>query len=148
MDGRPRVPFGQYSQVGKGVLPHVFGVARMRKRLLTESVLAQIPRWITEEGLRPTEMAARIGCTVGSLRVTCSRYRISLRQLINRKTYSSQPPIRADSTLLVLKLPEDMRGRIQAEAASLGASEVDFVTRLLQTIDSDDLYSAVLDESR
>src|ERR1700751_2738689 len=86
---------------------------------LSSGVLGQIPRWMTEEGLGPIEMAARIGCTVGSLRVTCCRYRISLR----RPQASHEKHDRAGTTVRtgpMLRLPENMRHRLEAKARSLG----------------------------
>jgi|SRR5690349_11666544 hypothetical protein len=52
----------------------------MRKKLFTGSVLAEIPQWIRDEGLGPAEIAENIGCTIGTLRVRCSHYGISLRK--------------------------------------------------------------------
>ena len=124
----------------------------MRKRLLTDSVLAQIPRWIREEGLGAADMAARIGCTVGSLRVVCSRYGLSLRQptekLHDTDRQYNQAPARPDAAKLVLSLPEQGRERLRVRAAALGVSELELLTLLIETIDRDDLYSAILDDGR
>ena len=123
--------------------------ANMRKKLFTDSVLAQIPRWMREEGLGPSELAARIGCTVGSLRVACSRYGLSLRRHSHkprsREHYYNQAP-QLDE--FVLALAEEIRDRLRARAAALGMSEVELLALLIETIDRDDLYSAILDDGR
>jgi hypothetical protein len=124
----------------------------MRKKLLTESVLAQIPGWITESGLRPAEIAKKIGCTVGTLRVRCSHHRISLKQLPHRlKAPDAQlalgaPLSRRAPANLVLSLLARTRVRLQARAVLLGLSEDALVNVLIETIDKDDLYAAVLDD--
>jgi len=121
----------------------------MRKKLLTDTVLAQIPRW-RRDGLAPAEMAARIGCTIGSLRVVCSRYGLSLRRRSTSDTWRNpdrrEDLIQSESADLVLRLPEETRLRLRARAEVLGLSELDFTALLLETIDRDDLYSAVLDD--
>ena len=121
----------------------------MRKKLLTDTVLAQIPLW-RRDGLGPAEMAARIGCTIGSLRVVCSRYGLSLRRRSTSATWRNpdrrEDLIQSESADLVLRLPEETRLRLRARAEVLGLSELDFTALLLETIDRDDLYSAVLDD--
>ena len=120
----------------------------MRRKLLTERVLAQIPRWIIEDGLGPADIAKKIGCTVGSLRVGCSRYGISLRQGSNRRHYQSGSSTTRARKELIFTLPNETRGRFQARAAAYGMSETAFLTFLIETIDRDDLYSAVLDDGK
>jgi hypothetical protein len=118
----------------------------MRKKLLTKSVLAEIPRWISESGLGAAEIADRIGCTLGTLRVRCSHYGISLRQ----PSRSRQPRHAGPTPMpdIMLSLPDETLVRLQERAALLGLSDVELVTILIETIDRDDLYSAVLDDSR
>jgi hypothetical protein len=122
----------------------------MRKKLFTDGVLAQIPHWMREEGLGPAELAARIGCTVGSLRVACSRYGLSLRRPRprNRDHQYNQAPSRPDPAELVLTLPDEIRQRLRTRAAFIGISELELLTLLIETIDRDDLYSAILDDGR
>jgi hypothetical protein len=121
----------------------------MRKKLFTAGVLAQIPHWMSDEGLGPVDIAARIGCTVGSLRVICSRHGLSLRDSSHkphkRDREYNQAPARPDPVELVLTLPDEIRERLRARAASLGMSELELLRILIETIDRDDLYSAILD---
>ena len=49
---------------------------------------------------------------------------------------------------VVLTLPVELRGRLERRAALHGMSQADFLTILIETIDRDDLYRAVLDDSR
>ena len=46
---------------------------------LTPMVIPQIKSWV-DEGLSTHEIAQKVGCTVGTLRVRCSQLRISLRR--------------------------------------------------------------------
>jgi hypothetical protein len=121
----------------------------MRKKVFTDSVLAEIRRWISESGLGAAEIAEKIGCTLGTLRVRCSHYGISLR----KPPRSRQPRHGGslhDTALrgLTLTLSDETRVRLQERAALLGLSDADLVSVLIETIDRDDLYSAVLDDSR
>jgi hypothetical protein len=45
-------------------------------KLFTPAVLHQLPRWVAS-GQSPAEIAARIGCTAGTLKVRCSQEGIS-----------------------------------------------------------------------
>jgi hypothetical protein len=121
----------------------------MRKKVFTDSVLAEIRRWISESGLGAAEIAEKIGCTVGTLRVLCSHYGISLRKPSRSRQPCHAGPTR-DPALpdVTLNLSDDTRVRLQERAALLGLSDADLVSMLIEAIDRDDLYSAVLDDSR
>jgi len=43
------------------------------------AVISNIPLWV-QQGLSAEEIAQRVGCTVGGLRVRCSKLKISLRR--------------------------------------------------------------------
>ena len=120
----------------------------MRKKLLTDSVLAQIPRWISESGLCPAEIAEKIGCTVGTLRVRCSHHGISLRQ--RPRSREAPTALTRDAALpdVMLSLSDETRVGLQERAGLLGLSDAELVSVLIETIDRHDLYSAVLDDSR
>ena len=51
---------------------------RRRRSILTKDVMAGIPV-LVQQGLNAEAIAARLGCTVGTLRVRCSQAQISLR---------------------------------------------------------------------
>jgi len=120
----------------------------MRNKLFTDGVLAQIRRW-TEGGLGPVQIAEKIGCTVGTLRVRCSHHGISLRQPSRSRQQRRTKPIRdASLTDLVLSMSGEIRVGLRQRAALLGLSDAELVSILIEAIDRDDLYSAVLDDSR
>ena len=53
-----------------------------RKVLFTPSVMKHIEPWV-DRGLSANEIARKIGCTTGTLRVRCSHAHISLRRRAN-----------------------------------------------------------------
>ena len=55
--------------------------ARARRTKFTPQVIEKIKEFVAE-GIGRVEIADRLGMTVGSLQVTCSRLGISLRQII------------------------------------------------------------------
>jgi len=50
-----------------------------KPKKITAAVLKKIPTLI-ERGISPAEIAVRVGCTSGTLRVVCSKAKISLRK--------------------------------------------------------------------
>jgi hypothetical protein len=50
-----------------------------RQKLVTADVISQIESWVIS-GLSAVAIAERIGCTLGTLRVRCSQFGISLRR--------------------------------------------------------------------
>jgi hypothetical protein len=121
----------------------------MRKQLLTDNVMAQIPRWISERRLSPAEIANKIGCTIGSLRVRCSNHGISLRGRPNaRRPFGSDD---FDVAVLHACHQSSVRhsncSRLKERATMMGVSESELVTMLIETIDKDDLYTAILNDA-
>jgi len=129
----------------------------MAKRLLfTPAVRTQIGPWV-RDGVSPAEVAQRIGCTVGTLRVRCSELGISLKhsgarsQKHNRSfvrthphTPMEQPPVQ--NAWLKITLNERTMERFERTATSTGRSSAALATALLEKIVHDGLYEAVLDE--
>jgi hypothetical protein len=122
---------------------------KMRKKLLTDSVMAQIPRWLSEERMSPAEIAKKIGCTIGSLRVRCSQQGISLR----RKYKTRRSFVGDDLYVAILETGTQLqknhrsRARLKERATMMGISESELVTMLIETIEKDDLYNAILDDA-
>src|SRR3954468_21953718 len=54
------------------------GYSTMRRKL-TPGMLEQVLLYV-EQGLSAVEIAEMVGCTVGTLRVTCSKHQISLKR--------------------------------------------------------------------
>jgi hypothetical protein len=89
---------------------------------------AQI-RVLIDQGLSDLEIANRIGCTVGTLRVRCSQLKISLRR-----------PAK-------VVLPQAILDQLNQRAELMGVSTVALAADLLEEIARDDLYDAVLDRN-
>jgi AraC-like DNA-binding protein len=126
---------------------------------------------LLNRGMTPAEIAAEFGCTLGTLRVRCSRLQISLRRC--RNTFGQSPPTgpgrrpQADVTApngalsriatpgnfglvsakgsLDVPLPADTIDELRQHAAAMGVSAAALASSLLETISRDCLYSAVLD---
>jgi hypothetical protein len=125
----------------------------MRSRTkFTPTTIMQVRRWL-DEGLSADQIAARIGCTVGTLRVRCSQLGISLR--CRKRSYepaqknangtrgvrkrSSEPRER-----LILSVRRGTLDQLRTYASSNGVSAIKLAASLLETIAEDDLYKAVL----
>jgi hypothetical protein len=135
----------------------VSGIRQMPRRgKITALMLRQIPALI-DRGLTAQEIADMVGCTLGSLRVTCSKSKISLRR--KNRGQSGEPkadrastpylvPCRAvdDHVTLILRLPNEMANLFRQQAAAKGLSAAILATQLLETIVRDRLWNAVLDE--
>jgi len=69
-----------------------------RKTLFTPNVMKHIEPWV-DQGLSANEIARKIGCTTGTLRVRCSHAHISLRRRANgggrvARTYPRGPRVK------------------------------------------------------
>lgn len=134
---------------------------RPRKKFTT-AIVSQIERWV-QEGCSAQEIAQKIGCTLGTLRVRCSQFGISLRPA---KKIGHSPSLQADGEngsqlnrrpirghaaeardRLVLVLPRGTLERLRKHAKSKGLSDDALIATLLEKIAEDDLYEAVLDDS-
>jgi len=127
------------------------------RKKFTPTAIVQIERWL-DEGLSVDQIAQRIGCTVGTLRVRCSHLRISLRC---RKQNS--PPVPAQNKAngirgvrnrsadarerLTLSVRRGTLDQLRTYASSKGISGSRFAASLLEKIAEDDLYRAVLDDN-
>lgn len=96
----------------------------------------QIIRELIGQGLSNTEIANRIGWTVGTLCVRCSQLKISLRR--------SSKKVRLKRWLQV-PVSDDLFEQLSQRAAVMGVPPAELVMDLLKVIARDDLYDAVLD---
>jgi len=124
-----------------------------RPVIFTRAVIRQIAPWVSD-GARPAEIAQRIGCTVGTLRVRCSQLGISLKrpesrslqgnQALNAVAHatSSQPAMACFQVTLNRSLMDQFEGSARAK----GLSSAALAQALLEVIVQDGLYEAVLDE--
>ena len=126
---------------------------RQRRRSnLTKHLMAGIPV-LVQQGLNAEAIAARLGCTVGTLRVRCSQAQISLRVPKEVKVVplvpAPKPPESkrcfAFAVPTTLQLSRVAMSRLRQRAEATGTTEAALVTKLLEVIAQDDLYDAVLD---
>jgi hypothetical protein len=109
-----------------------------KKAMFSPLVFCQIKSFVAQ-GLPAAEIAVRVGCTLGSLRVKCSQMGISLRLA---------SPARSESQVqrrLTIPLPESVALDFQKEAEKKGMSQGTLAIALLGAIVLDDLYDAVID---
>ena len=96
----------------------------------------QMIRELVRQGLSNTEIANRMGWTVGTLYVRCSQLKISLRRSSKKVRLKRWPKI---------PLPDDLFEQLRQRAAAMGVSTAELVVDLLKEIARDGLYDAVLD---
>jgi hypothetical protein len=105
---------------------------------LTKAVLATIPEMVAQGGMRADDIAEKLECNIGTLKVRCSQAKISLRPPGSRRGR----PRTDDRTI---RVSGDALALLQRRAAESGKTEATLARELLETIARDDLYDAVLD---
>ena len=133
-----------------------------RGSILTKDVMAGIPV-LVQQGWTAEAIAARIGCTVGTLRVRCCHAGISLRvpkeaqggavgaagaSVRGAKAATSKSGAFAFAVPTTLQLSKVAMSRLRQRAEAIGVTEAELVTKLLEVIAQDDLYDAVLDTAK
>ena len=114
---------------------------------------------LVQQGLNAEAIAARLGCTVGTLKVRCSQAQISLRVPKEVKVVplvpAPQPPKPPQSKRCfafaaptTLQLSKVAVSRLRQRADATGMTEDALVTNLLEVIAQDDLFDAVLDTAK
>jgi hypothetical protein len=101
--------------------------------IFSPAVYSQVEHFVAQ-GLSAAQIADRIGCKLGSLRVKCSQHGISLR--------NSQRHL---PKRLIISLPERVALGLQRQADKEGMSKADLAIHLLDAIVRDNLYDAVID---
>ena len=120
-----------------------------RHKKFTPTVISKIAS-LVDQGYSTEQIAERVGCTVGTLRVRCSQFGISLRK---RKTNHSKPSRSGlaqgnlQHTQFGISLPQPTVDRLRQAASLRGTSEWILAAALLEAIAQDDLYQAVLGET-
>ena len=134
---------------------------RRWRSILTKDVMAGIPV-LVQQGLNAEAIAARLGCTAGTLKVRCSQAQISLRVPKEVKVVPlvplepaptpPKPPKQERSYAFAvpttLQLSRVAMSRLRQRAEATGMTEAELVTTLLEVIAQDDLYDAVLDTAK
>jgi macrodomain Ter protein organizer (MatP/YcbG family) len=121
----------------------VFPMASRTK--FTPAAVEQIVR-LLDQGHSPAEIAERLGCKLGTLRLRCSQLGISLRRNRSVKRRRAQMPESQSRLQLTVSLPPAIFQELRQQAAAKGMTESRLVVALLEGIARDDLYAAVLDE--
>ena len=131
---------------------------RRRRGILTMDVMAGIPALVAQ-GLRAEAIAARLGCTPGTLKVRCSQAQISLRlpkevkvvPLVPLAPAAPAPKPTQSKRCFAFAVPTTLQlsrvamSRLRQRANAMGVTEAALATTLLEMIAQDDLYDAVLD---
>ena len=129
-----------------------------RPSILTKDVMAGIPV-LVQQGLNAEAIAARLGCTVGTLKVRCSQAQISLRlpkevkvvPLVPLAPAAPAPKPTQSKRCFAFAVPTTLQlsrvamSRLRQRAKATGITEAELVTTLIEVIAQDDLYDAVLD---
>ena len=132
-----------------------------RRPIFTKDLMAGIPT-LVQQGLNAEAIAARLGCTVGTLKVRCSQAQISLRVPKEVKVVplvplvpAPQPPKPPQSKRCfafavptTLQLSKVAMSRLRQRADATGMTEDALVTNLVEVIAQDDLFDAVLDTAK
>jgi hypothetical protein len=112
----------------------------MRRTKFSPVVLNQIGL-LLDQGLSPVQIADKIGCKLGTLRVRCSEHGISLRRPPRgRATKRRELKVR-----LVILLTKSASESLQRTAKTMRISRTKLGALLLETVARDELYNAVLD---
>jgi hypothetical protein len=114
--------------------------SRGKRSMFSPAVFLQVRSFVAQ-GLSAVEIAERIGCSLGTLRVKCSQNGISLR----RWNPSGTPPEGNVSKRLTISLPENIALELQKQADKKGVSQADLAIALFDAIARDNLYDAVID---
>jgi hypothetical protein len=112
--------------------------SQRKRSMFSTGTLSQIESLVAE-GLSAKEIADRIGCKLGTLRVKCSQFRISLRRSVSTKTKDNC------ARRLVITLAEETAFDLELHAAKKGMSRTNLAAALLEAIARDNLYNAVID---
>ena len=125
--------------------------------------MASIPV-LVQQGMNAEAIAARIGCTVGTLKVRCSqatsacvcpkrsRWCRWCRWCRTHVAHAAQAAEAkrcfAFAEPTTLELSKVAMSRLRQRAEATGMTEAELVTKLIEVIAQDDLYDAVLDTAK
>lgn len=112
-----------------------------RAKIFSPLVLLEISNLVAE-GLSAVEIADKIGCSLGTLRVKCSRYGISLRRCW---VDAGAKPERKPHARIVINLSPNAAFRLQQKAQTEGTTGPRLAAAVLEAVVQDNLYDAVID---
>jgi hypothetical protein len=114
-----------------------------RSRIFSPLVLLEISTLVTQ-GLTAAEIAEKLGCSIGTLRVKCSNHGISLRRCDGSSTRSERIP----HARIVIQLGRTAAVGLQQKAQTQGTTGPRLAAALIEAIVQDNLYDAVIDRER
>jgi hypothetical protein len=114
---------------------------RKRPRIFSPGVMLEISRLVAQ-GLAASEIAEKIGCSIGTLRVKCSQHGISLRRCCDD---SEIRPTRIPQARIVIQLGRSAATGLQQKAQIQGTTGPRLAAALIEAIVQDNLYDAVID---
>ncbi len=106
-----------------------------KKGMFTADTYAAIMQYV-DDGLKPAEIALKVGCTLGTLRVRCSQRGISLRPRRGAAGQHVRATVRLPSHVMVL---------LDAHAKSKGMYTHQLMSALIVLVATDNLYDAIID---
>ncbi len=112
-----------------------------RARIFSPLVLSQISNLVAQ-GLSAAEIAQKIGCSLGTLRVKCSQHGISLRRYCDDAGMTSE---RKPHARIVIQLSPSAAFRLQQKAQIQGTTGSRLAAAVLEAVVQDNLYDAVID---
>jgi hypothetical protein len=119
-----------------------------RSKTFTPAGILLINR-LRDEGRSSAEIAEKLGCALGTLRVRCSQLGISLRQQGHAKCRTLPDVLQRErGEELTIALSVVAIDQLRLRAVSFGWTEAQLASELLKVIAQDDLYDAVLDGCR
>jgi hypothetical protein len=117
-----------------------------KKRIFTPEVLANIPQMVAN-GLSGDDIAVLIGASASSVKVMCSRHKISLRRPNKQRKQPAPPAPLPSNILLKVKVDAQTLALITMRAELKGITINAVAEQLLQIVARDNLYDAVIDDA-
>jgi hypothetical protein len=114
-----------------------------RSRIFSPLVLLEISRLVAR-GLSAAEIAEKLGCSIGTLRVKCSHHGISLRRCDGSSAVTERVP----HARIVIQLGWTTAVGLQQKAQAQGTTGPRLAAALIEAIVQDNLYDAVIDRER
>jgi hypothetical protein len=114
-----------------------------RSRIFSPLVLREISTLVAQ-GLSAAEIAEKLGCSIGTLRVKCSQHGISLRRCDGSSPIAERIP----HARIVIQLGRTIAIGLQQKAQAQGTTGPRLAAALIEAIVHDHLYDAVIDRDR
>jgi hypothetical protein len=115
-------------------------VAR-RGRIFSPQVLSQIAK-LVEQGFSAADIAEKVGCKLGTLRVKCSQHGISLRR------WQANSAARSSHARIMILLSRGAASLLRRTAQNQGTTGPQLAAALLEAVVQDNLYDAVIDQKK